>query len=79
MTSKVHFTFEFPSQKSASIVVAALSPEIQHRIPKSTVSFSVTEKTLTLIIETDDISSLRAASNSYLRWIQTALAVEELV
>jgi tRNA threonylcarbamoyladenosine modification (KEOPS) complex Pcc1 subunit len=79
MTNKAAFIFEFPSHKSASIVVAALSPEISHKIPKSTVSFSVTDKKLTLTIETDEVSSLRAASNSYLRWIQTALAVEELV
>jgi len=79
MTNRARFVFEFSSHKSASIVVAALSPEIAHRIPKSNVSFSVTDKTLSLTIETDDVSSLRAASNSYLRWIQTALAVEELV
>jgi tRNA threonylcarbamoyladenosine modification (KEOPS) complex Pcc1 subunit len=79
MTNRARFIIEFPSQKSASIVVTALSPEIQHRIPKSTVSFAVTGKTLTLTIETDDVSSLRAASNSYLRWVQTAFAVEELV
>ena len=79
MTNRARFVFEFPSHKSPTIVATALSPEITQRIPKSTVSFSVTDNTLTLTIETDDVSSLRAASNSYLRWIQTALAVEELV
>jgi tRNA threonylcarbamoyladenosine modification (KEOPS) complex Pcc1 subunit len=79
MTNKAEFVFRFPSHKSASIVVAALSPELTHRIPKSIVSFSVIDKKLALTIETDDVSSLRAASNSYLRWVQTALAVEELV
>jgi len=79
MTNRAQFIFHFPSPKDASIVVAALSPEITHKIPKSTVSFSVEDKKLTLTIETDDVSSLRAASNSYLRWIQTALAVKQLL
>jgi len=79
MTNRAHFIFYFPSPKDASIVVAALSPEITHKIPKATVSFSVEDKKLTLTIETDDVSSLRAASNSYLRWIQTALAVKQLL
>ena len=79
MTFKAHFSFHFPSQKKASIVVAALSPEIIHKIPKSNVSVSLNGSMFDLSIEADDLSSLRAACNSYLRWIQTALAVEELV
>jgi len=79
MTFKACFSFHFPSQKKASIVVAALSPEITHKIPKSSVSISQNDARLGLSIEADDLSSLRAACNSYLRWIQTALAVEELV
>ena len=79
MTYQAHFSFHFPSQKKASIVVAALSPEITHKIPKSNVSVTQRGTILDLSIEADDLSSLRAACNSYLRWIQTALAVEELV
>ena len=79
MTNHVTILFHFPSNKSASIVVAALSPEIIHKIPKSMVFISQDNSLLKLTIESDDVSSLRAACNSYLRWIQTALAVEELV
>ena len=79
MTNKARFSFHFPSQKKASIVVASLSPEIVHKIPKSNVSVSLKGTTLDLSIDAEDISSLRAAVNSYLRWIQTALAVEDLV
>ena len=79
MTFKAHFSFLFPSQKKASIVVAALSPEIIHKIPRSFVSVSLNGSIVDLSIEADELSSLRAACNSYLRWIQTALAVEELV
>jgi tRNA threonylcarbamoyladenosine modification (KEOPS) complex Pcc1 subunit len=60
-------------------MVTVLSPEIAHKIPKSTVAVSLDGTLLKLTIEANDVSSLRAACNSYLRWIQTALAVEELV
>jgi tRNA threonylcarbamoyladenosine modification (KEOPS) complex Pcc1 subunit len=79
MTNQAKFLFHFPSYKKASIIVAALSPEITHKIPKSMVTFSLDDTLLKLMIKADDVSSLRAACNSYLRWIQTALAVEELV
>jgi tRNA threonylcarbamoyladenosine modification (KEOPS) complex Pcc1 subunit len=79
MTKKATFLFFFPSTKDASVVAQSLSPEIKHKIPKSTVTFSVGTKKLTMIIESEDIGSLRAACNSYLRWIQTALSVKQLV
>jgi tRNA threonylcarbamoyladenosine modification (KEOPS) complex Pcc1 subunit len=79
MTKKATFLFFFPSTKDASVIAQSLSPEIKHKIPKSTVTFSVDTKNLTMIIESEDIGSLRAACNSYLRWIQTALSVKQLV
>jgi len=79
MTKKATFLFSFPSSKDASVVAQSLSPEIKHKIPKSMVSFSINEKKLTMVIEAEDLSSLRAACNSYLRWIQTALSVKQLV
>ncbi|MCU0850668.1 MAG: hypothetical protein MUC80_05245 [Candidatus Thermoplasmatota archaeon] len=79
MTKKATFLFCFPSSKDASVVAQSLSPEIKHKIPKSMVTFSINEKKLTMVIEAEDLSSLRAACNSYLRWIQTALSVKQLV
>jgi tRNA threonylcarbamoyladenosine modification (KEOPS) complex Pcc1 subunit len=79
MTKKATFFFFFPSAKEVSVITQSLSPEIKHKIPKSSVTFSVDEKKLTMTIESEDISSLRAACNSYLRWIQTALSVTQLV
>ncbi len=79
MTKKATFLFSFPSSKDASVIAQSLSPEIKHKIPKSMVTFSVTKKQFTMVIEAEDISSLRAACNSYLRWIQTALSVKQLV
>jgi len=79
MMKKATFLFFFSSSKDASVIVQSLSPEIKHKIPKSSITFSVDEKKLTMTIESEDISSLRAACNSYLRWIQTALSVKQLV
>jgi tRNA threonylcarbamoyladenosine modification (KEOPS) complex Pcc1 subunit len=79
MTNQVKFLIDFPSGKDAAIIAQSLSPEVQHKIPKSNVIFSVNKKTLKVIITSEDISSLRAACNSYLRWIQTAFAVKKLI
>ncbi|MFA5103256.1 MAG: KEOPS complex subunit Pcc1 [Candidatus Thermoplasmatota archaeon] len=76
---KATFLFFFSSPKDASVIAQSLSPEIQHKIPKSSILFSVDGKKLAMTIESEDISSLRAACNSYLRWIQTALSVKQLV
>jgi tRNA threonylcarbamoyladenosine modification (KEOPS) complex Pcc1 subunit len=76
---KATFLFFFSSPKDASVIAQSLSPEIKHKIPKSSILFSVDGKKLTMTIESEDISSLRAACNSYLRWIQTALSVKQLV
>ena len=79
MTNKARFLFHFTSSQDACVVAQSLSPEIQHKIPKSNVSFSVDKKTLKVTITSEDVSSLRAAVNSYLRWISTALSVKQLV
>lgn len=79
MTNTASFLFFFPTTKDASVVAQSLLPEIKHKIPKSTITCVVEKKTLKVTIESDDISSLRAACNSYLRWIQTALSVKQLV
>jgi tRNA threonylcarbamoyladenosine modification (KEOPS) complex Pcc1 subunit len=79
MTNRAVFLFSFSSETDAKVVVASLSPEIQHKIPRSNVSFSVERGVLEMVVESDEVSSLRAACNSYLRWIQTALSVKKLV
>jgi len=73
------FTFYFDSEEEASVIVNSLIPEIKHKIPKTNVEVTSSGKILCLKIETSDISSLRAACNSYLRWINTALNVKKNV
>jgi tRNA threonylcarbamoyladenosine modification (KEOPS) complex Pcc1 subunit len=76
---KASFIFVFDSEKEAKIVAESLNPEIKHKIPKTEIEVSLLGKTFSLEIEATDVSSLRAACNSYLRWINTAIAVKKTV
>lgn len=73
------FVFIFDSEEEARIVAESLSPEIKHKIPKTNVKVTLSKKKFSLKIEAKDLSSLRAACNSYLRWINTALKVKKTV
>jgi tRNA threonylcarbamoyladenosine modification (KEOPS) complex Pcc1 subunit len=75
----VKFTFIFDSEKEAKIIAESLKPEINNKIPKTNVDATLSGCKFILKIETEDLSSLRAASNSYLRWIGTALNVNKTV
>jgi len=74
-----NFTFNFDSEDEVKIIIKSLIPEIKHKIPKTNVEVTYSGKTLFLKIETSNISSLRAACNSYLRWINTALNVKKTI
>lgn len=73
------FVFNFDTKKEAEVVARSLDPEIKHKIPKTDVTVSLSDRTFTIEIQAKDTSSLRAACNSYLRWINTALNVEKTV
>jgi tRNA threonylcarbamoyladenosine modification (KEOPS) complex Pcc1 subunit len=71
--------FHFASSEEAKIVQESLSPEIKHKIPKTTVEISSSENILSLKIISRDTTALRAACNSYLRWINTAVKVQQII
>jgi len=73
------FTFYFNNSKEADLILNVLNPEIKNKIPKSKVKLEKIENKLCLEIRSSDISSLRAASNSYLRWIKTAIFVNKII
>ena len=79
MKKKVSFSVTFHSSKKAKLVMGALSPEIKQKIPKTKVEITLSKNILNLNIESEEVSSLRAACNSYLRWINTAITVNQLV
>jgi len=76
---KASFTINFDSENDVKIIADSINPEIKHKIPKTDVNLSISGKKLFLEIQAKDISSLRAAINSYLRWINTALNVKKTV
>lgn len=71
--------FYFDTSFEASLIKESLSPELKQKIPKTDIKITHKDTTLLLEIKSNDISSLRAACNSYLRWINTALSVKKLV
>ena len=59
----------------AVVVYQALRPETGRDVPKARVSMRSARNRLTLTIDADDTSALRAAVNSYLRWADVAARV----
>jgi tRNA threonylcarbamoyladenosine modification (KEOPS) complex Pcc1 subunit len=78
MTRTACFSFSFQTLDDAKVVADALLPEIIHRIPKTKVEIKIENTILLLTITAKELSSLRAACNSYLRWIDTAIKVAKL-
>jgi len=73
------FIIEFDSKNEALIIAESINPEIKNKIPKTKAKVNLTDNIFTIEINAKDISSLRAACNSYLRWINTALNVKKTV
>lgn len=73
------FIFHFDSVEETKLIAESLSPEIKHKIPKTNVKISHYNNKLSLTIDSKDVSALRAACNSYLRWIKTAIEVKKIV
>ena len=59
----------------AQVVHGSLRPEAGRDVPKARVSLRAARSRLTLTIDADDTSALRAAVNSYLRWADVAARV----
>ncbi|NLE04152.1 MAG: hypothetical protein GX638_05025 [Crenarchaeota archaeon] len=71
---------KFDSNKQLSALIAALTPEIQKQIsPRSKVNLSQNDQFLLLNINAQDTIALRAALNSYLRWINSTLNILEII
>jgi tRNA threonylcarbamoyladenosine modification (KEOPS) complex Pcc1 subunit len=61
----------------AKIVYGALGPETGRDVPKARVTMRSVRGRLTLTIDAEDTSALRAAVNSYLRWADVAAQVRQ--
>ena len=62
----------------AEAVKAAIALESERELQRTSVSVVTEGDWLTLLIMAEDITSLRAAVNSYMRWIQVAIDTANL-
>lgn len=70
---------EFEERKDLDIIFRSVKPEVEKEIPKTKVSIEKIDNKMILRIESKDTSSLRAACNSFLRWIETARSVRDVI
>ena len=63
--------FPFPSP-TARAVHGALAPETRAEVPKTTSVVSLEEGGVRVRLVAEDLSALRAAVNSWLRWVDAA-------
>lgn len=70
-TARLHITFSSPILHA---VQGALRPEalVGAEAPKTRARLSVEGDALVIDVEADDMASLRAVVNSYLRWVDAA-------
>lgn len=63
----------------ASNVADAIGPEAGREIPRTRAEVSHADDRMTLALDADDLSALRAALNSYIRWMSIAEKMSETV
>jgi tRNA threonylcarbamoyladenosine modification (KEOPS) complex Pcc1 subunit len=63
--------------RNAAAVQGALSPEMSERVPRTCVEVVGGDGEVTIRVEAEDLASLRAALNSYIRWADVAQETAE--
>ncbi len=63
----------------SDFLAKTLKPETVRSIPRTSVEVDVEGDELVVNVMAEDVNALRAALNSYLRWIKLALDTEETV
>jgi len=78
--ARAEIAIELSSKRHAEAIHKALRPETRHSIgPRSKVAILLTGKTLRIDVFAKDIPALRAAVNSYLRWVSgSATLIQEV-
>ena len=69
MTSRAELTVKTPYSQ---VIQGSLSPELGERIPRTRIEVERRQDEITIKIEADDQNALRAALNSYIRWMNVA-------
>lgn len=63
--------------KIADVVFKSLSPEMDRKIPRTKVNFKEDGGKIVIEIQAQDVSALRAAINSYMRWMKVSIDTYE--
>jgi tRNA threonylcarbamoyladenosine modification (KEOPS) complex Pcc1 subunit len=71
---KVEITVSAP-RPIRKIIVGSLLPEAGRSVPKTQVNISENNAGIQLVIEAETTNSLRAALNSYLRWLNCVVSI----
>ena len=69
MTSTAELTVRTPYSQ---VIQGSLSPELGEKIPRTRVQVESKADEIVIKIEADDQNALRAALNSYIRWMNVA-------
>ena len=69
MASRAELTVRTPYSQ---VIQGSLSPELGEKIPRTRIHVERREDEVTVTIEADDHNALRAALNSYIRWMNVA-------
>jgi KEOPS complex subunit Pcc1 len=76
MKAKAVACLEFPSEKNSEIIYKTLMPEIEKPATRrSKADLEKNKRFLILKVEASDTVALRAALNTYLRWINLLLGI----
>jgi KEOPS complex subunit Pcc1 len=76
MTQRAVFSFDLGKVKNEA-VLAALKPEVARELPRARARVWQQDSLLYLEVKAEDSASLRAAVNSYLRWVKVAAEAAE--
>ena len=77
MTQRAVFSFDLGKVKNEA-VLAALKPEVARELPRARARVWQQDSLLYLEVKAEDSASLRAAVNSYLRWVKVAAEAAEV-
>ncbi len=69
LTSRAELTIK---TRFADVIAGSLSPELGEKIPRTSISVERRGDELAVKIEAEDQNALRAALNSYIRWMNVA-------
>jgi len=63
----------------AEVIERTVRPESLEKIPRTAIEITRQDDRLSLLIESKDVNALRAAINSYLRWMDMAARIAERI